>query len=483
MGTITGLRWPGRALSVVALACVLCVGALVSASPALAADPSGAETLAENPSAPIDYVWIIIAAALVFIMQGGFAMLTAGLCRAKNVVNLMMKNLMDFTIGSLAFFTVGFALMFGADKGGLFGTTGWFLAGESYDVGQYLLFLFQVMFAATAATIVAGAVAERLKVKAYFLYAIVICSIIYPIYGHWVWGGGWLSSLPYGMGHVDFAGSGVVHAVGGFMGLAGAIVLGPRIGKFDLKGKARAIPGHSMVLAALGVFILWFGWYGFNAGSTLSASELRTAVIAVNTTLAASAGAVSSLVTIYARTKKLDVGMALNGAIAGLVAITAPCAWVEGWAAVVIGLIAGVIVVVGVLFFDRIRVDDPVGAVSVHGLNGVWGLLAVGLFADGTYGNYTTEGPFVTGLFYGGGVEQLIAQAIGAVVVVAWAFGLGLILFKILDVILGGIRVSAQEEIAGLDIGEHGSSAYPNFTVVEDMPYLMASAVEKDGGN
>ena len=450
--------------------CLLTVG-LMTAGPAFAADPSGAETVAENPDVASDYIWIIMAAALVFIMQGGFAMLTAGLCRAKNVVNLMMKNLMDFTIGSLAFFMVGFALMFGADAGGLIGTSGWFLAGDSYDVGTYLLFLFQVMFAATAATIVAGAVAERLKVKAYFLYAIFVCSVVYPIYGHWVWGGGWLSSLPYGVGHVDFAGSGVVHAVGGFMGLAGAIVLGPRIGKFTKDGKARAIPGHSMVLAALGVFILWFGWYGFNAGSTLSALELRSAVIAVNTTLAASAGAVSALLVIYMLTKKLDVGMALNGAIAGLVGITAPCAWVEGWAAVVIGIIAGAIVVFGVLLFDRIGVDDPVGAVSVHGLNGIWGLLAVGLFADGTYGLYTTEGPMVTGLFYGGGAGQLAAQAIGVLVVIVWAFGLGMVLFKALDWALGGIRVSPQEEIEGLDIGEHGGRAYPNFSVVEDLPY------------
>lgn len=460
----------GRIARVMTLACLLCVVGLAAAGPALAADPSGAATLLEEPEAPIDYVWVIIASALVFVMQGGFAMLTAGLCRAKNVVNLMMKNLMDFTIGSLSFFIVGFALMFGADKGGLVGTTGWLLAGEGYDVGTYLLFLFQVMFAATAATIVAGAVAERLKVRAYFLYAVVVCAVIYPIYGHWVWGGGWLASLPYGVGHVDFAGSGVVHTVGGFMGLAGAIVLGPRIGKFDKHGKAVAIPGHSIVLAALGVFILWFGWYGFNAGSTLSAAELRTAVIAVNTTLAASAGAVSSLIAIYVVTKKLDVGMALNGAIAGLVGITAPCAWVEAWAAVVIGLVAGVIVVAGVLFIDRIGVDDPVGAVSVHGLNGIWGLLAVGLFADGTYGLATTEAPTVVGLFYGGGFGQLLAQGIGAIVAAGWAFGMGYLLFKGLDMLVG-IRVNPQEEVEGLDIGEHGGRAYPNFPVVEDIPY------------
>jgi len=469
VSSIARTHW--RLLMAAAMVTVALFWSLAMAVPALAADPAGADTLAESTGAPLDFVWIIVAAALVFIMQGGFAMLTAGLCRAKNVVNLMMKNLMDFAIGSLAFFAVGFALMFGADRSGLIGTTGWFLAGETYDVSQYLLFLFQVMFAATAATIVAGAVAERLKVRAYFLYSIAICALIYPVYGHWVWGGGWLSSLPYGLGHLDFAGSGVVHTVGGFMGLAGALILGPRIGKFDKAGRARAIPGHSMTLAALGVFILWFGWYGFNAGSTLSAMELRTSVIAVNTTLAASAGAVSSLVVIHALTKKLDVGMALNGAVAGLVGITAPCAWVEGWAAVVIGTVAGVIVVFGVLFFDRRGVDDPVGAVSVHGLNGVWGLLAVGLFADGTYGNYTSEGPLVTGLFYGGGIDQLVAQAIGAAVAVAWAFGLGLILFKVLDLALGGIRVPPQEEIEGLDIGEHGSSGYPNFPVVDDLPY------------
>ncbi len=462
-------RW--RTGIVLFAACLATITLLGQPTPTLAADPSGATTLLENPDAPVDFVWVIIASALVFIMQGGFAMLTAGLCRAKNVVNLMMKNLMDFAIGSIAYFAVGFALMFGASRAGLFGTTGWFLAGDQYDVGHYLLFLFQVMFAATAATIVAGAVAERLKVRAYFLYAIGICALIYPIYGHWVWGGGWLAGLPFGAGHVDFAGSGVVHAVGGFVGLAGAIVLGPRIGKFDRLGKARAIPGHSMTLAALGVFILWFGWYGFNAGSTLSALELRSAVIAVNTTLAASAGAIASLVAIHALTKKLDVGMALNGAIAGLVGITAPCAWVEGWAAVVIGTVAGVIVVIGVLLFDRIRVDDPVGAVSVHGLNGIWGLLSVGLFADGTYGLYTTEGPMVIGLLYGGGTGQLAAQAIGAGVVLVWSLGLGLVLFKLLDVILDGIRVPPQEEIEGLDLGEHGGKAYPNFTVIDELPY------------
>lgn len=449
----------------------ICLLLLVSSGTALAGDPTGEGTLEGDPGAPIDYVWVLVCAFLVFMMQAGFAMLEAGFCRAKNVVNLMMKNLMDFSIGSVVFMAVGFALMFGADKAGLYGSSGWFLAGDSYDVGAYLLFMFQVVFAATAATIVSGAVAERLKIKSYFIYSMLLCALIYPIYGHWVWGGGWLSELSLGMGHLDFAGSGVVHMIGGFVGLAGAVVLGPRIGKFAKDGKARAIPGHSLALAALGCFLLWFGWFGFNPGSTVSAHELRIAVIAVNTNLAAAAGAVAALITIWIKTKKPDVSMAINGAIAGLVAITAPCAWVEAWAALAIGLIAGVLVVASVYFFERIRVDDPVGAVSVHGICGVWGLLSLGLFADGTYGNYTTEAPFVTGLFYGGGWEQLGAQAIGAVVCAAWAFGLGFIVFKVMDKVLGGIRVSPQEEIEGLDISEHGARGYPNFHYVEDVTY------------
>jgi len=446
------------------------VASLLPANVALAADPTGAETLLAEPSSALDYVWILVAAFLVFIMQAGFAMLEAGFCRAKNAVNLMMKNLMDFSIGSIAYFAVGFALMFGASKSGLIGTTGWFLTGEDYDVGRYLLFMFEVVFAATAATIVSGAVAERLKIKAYFIYSILICSVIYPIYGHWVWGGGWLSSLPFGLGHLDFAGSGVVHMVGGLVGLAGAIVLGPRIGKFTKDGKARAIPGHSLTLAALGCFLLWFGWFGFNPGSTLSAYELRMSVIAVNTNMSAAVGACAALIVVWLKTKRLDLGMAMNGAIAGLVAITAPCAWVEGWAAAVIGLIAGIIVVFGVDLFDKLGIDDPVGAVSVHGLNGMWGLLSVGLFADGTYGNYTTALPHVTGLFYGGGWDQFIAQGIGALTCAVWAFGLGFIIFKVMDKLFG-IRVSPQEEIEGLDLGEHGARAYPNFPVIEDLPY------------
>ncbi|MBN2405330.1 MAG: ammonium transporter [Coriobacteriia bacterium] len=423
---------------------------------ALAADPSGVATLEADAGAPIDFIWMLVAAFLVYFMQAGFAMVEAGFCRAKNTTNLMMKNMMDFVMGSLAYFIVGFALMYGADKGGLIGTTGFLMGGDNYDVTVYRDFMFQVVFAATAATIVSGAVAERLKFNVYLIYSVVLSAVIYPIYGHWVWGGGWLSAL----GHLDFAGSGVVHAVGGFVGLAGAIVLGPRFGKYDKDGKPRAIPGHSIALAALGAFILWFGWFGFNPGSTLSGHDLRIAVIAVNTNMAAAAGAAVALLITYFKTKVWDVGMGINGALAGLVAITAPCAWVSGGASILIGMIAGVLVVVSVLLVENMGVDDPVGAFSVHGVNGIFGLIAVGLWADGTYNG-------VAGLFYGGGTELLVAQLTGAVTVMAWAFGLGFVLFKTLDLIMG-IRVSPEEELSGLDMVEHGGSAYPNFILVEE---------------
>ncbi len=437
------------------------VGALWAGA-ALAADPTGASTLKADPGAPVDYVWVLVCGFLVMFMQAGFACVEAGFCRSKNTTNLFTKNLLDFVAGSLAFWALGFAILMGKDWHGLIGTSGFFLAGDSYDVGTYLSFFWQMVFCATAATIVSGAVAERIKFSAYLLYSVAISAVIYPIYAHWVWGGGWLSRLPYGLGHLDFAGSGVVHAVGGLVGLAGAIVLGPRYGKFDREGKPRAIPGHNIALAALGVFILWFGWYGFNPGSTFSAHHLRISVIAVNTTLAASAASLTALLIILLKTGKWDLGMALNGVLAGLVAITAPCAWVESWAAVVIGIVAGIILVIGVYLLEALKIDDPVGAVPVHGFNGLWGLISVGLFADGTYGNYAITPPFVKGLFYGGGAGQLIAQLIGAAVLFAWAFGCGLILFKFLDLLIG-IRVSPREEIQGLDILEHGTPAYPEF--------------------
>jgi Amt family ammonium transporter len=280
----------------------------------------------------------------------------------------MAKNLMDFVMGSLVFFIVGYALMMGGDYHGLFGTEGFLLLGSYYDVGKYLQFFLLDVSCATSATIVAGAVAERLKFSSYLVYSTLVCAVIYPLFGHWMWGGGWLSQL----GALDFAGSGVVHAIGGFVGLAGALVLGPRFGKV-VDGKPRVIPGHSMTLAALGTFILWFGWFGFNPGSTFSAHELRIAIIAVNTNLAAAAGGLTAVLITFLKTRRWDLGMALNGVLAGLVAVTCSCAWIEGWAAVVIGLIGGALMYAGVNFFESKGVDDPVGAVNVRGINGIWG--------------------------------------------------------------------------------------------------------------
>ncbi len=424
---------------------------------ALAADPTGAGTTEQA----VNYVWILVSAFLVLFMQPGFAMLGAGFTRAKNAGNFMMKNLMDLVIGSLTFFMVGYAIMMGGDWYGLWGTKGWLMLGDYYDVDAYLSMFWLLVFCATAATIVAGAVAERLKFKAYLIYSVVVSAIIYPIYGHWVWGGGWLSQLPFGMGALDFAGSGAVHAIGGFVGLAGAIVLGPRFGRY-VNGKVRAIPGHSITLATLGTFILWFGWFGFNPGSTFDAHHLRIAIIAVNTNLAAAAGGLAALLITHWRTKKWDTGMLLNGILAGLVAVTAPAAWIEGWAAIVIGLIGGGLMYASVKFLEAKHVDDPVGAVSVHGVSGLWGLLSVGFFADGTYGNYSVTAPYVTGLFYGGGGGQLLAQVISILVVAAWAFGMGYLMFKLMDKWFG-IRVSPEEELQGLDIPEHGAPAYPDF--------------------
>ncbi len=432
---------------------------------AFAGDPTGAKTIKSDPGLAVDFVWVLLCGFLVMFMQPGFACVEAGFCRAKNATNLMMKNLLDFVMGTMAFWAIGYAILMGKDWHGLIGTSGFFLAGDGYDVQNYLSFFWQLVFCATAATIVSGAVAERIKFSAYLIYSIFICAFIYPVYAHWVWGGGWLSKLPFGLGHVDFAGSGVVHAVGGIVGLAGAIALGPRYGRFDKDGRPRPIPGHNIPLAALGVFILWFGWYGFNPGSTFSAHHLRISVIAVNTTLAAAAASLTAMLIVLAKTKKFDIGIALNGVLAGLVAITAPCAWVESWAAVVIGIIAGIILVVGVYLLEALKIDDPVGAVPVHGFNGLWGIISVGIFADGTYGVYSIKPPFVKGILYGGGAGQLIAQLIGAVVLFAWAFIAGYIMFKLIDAIVG-LRVSPEEELQGLDILEHGTPAYPEFHIL-----------------
>ncbi len=450
---------------------ILCVLLLFNAFPVNAGDPGGAETLSKNPGAPSDFVWVLISGFLVMFMQAGFAFLEAGFSRAKNVANVMMKNLMDFSVGSLAFFAVGFAIMMGSDWNGLMGTDGWFLAMQSYDVTTILIWFFMLVFAATAATICSGAIAERPKFSTYLIYSVVVTAIIYPIYGHWLWGGGWLGnsefmrSLGGGYGALDFAGSGVVHGIGGYVALAACILLGPRIGKYDENGRPRVIQGHSLAFAVIGVFILWFGWFGFNPGSTLSAHELRISIIAANTNLSASAGAVTSMFITWMRNGKPDVAMTVNGAVGGLVAITAPCAWVAPWSAVLIGVVAGFIAVYGYWWLEKRGVDDVVGAIPVHGFNGTWGIIALGLLADGTYGVYTTSSPLVTGLLYGN-LGFFIVQVVSAVVNFAWAFIMGFVLFYVLKKTVG-LRVSREEELLGLDITEHATISYPDFTYAE----------------
>ena len=332
-----------------------------------------------------NYLWTLNAAALVFFMQAGFAMEEAGFTRAKNAVNILMKNLMDFSMGSIVYWAIGFGLMFGASGTGWFGTSGFFLSDFTPDGDPWVLafWMFQVVFAATAATIVSGAMAERTKFTGYLLYSICVCGLIYPIFGSWAWGSlfngsGWLE----GLGFIDFAGSTVVHSVGGWAALAGAIVLGPRMGKYQADGSVRPIPGHNMPLGALGVFILWLGWFGFNPGSTTTADK-SIAMIFVNTNLAAATGAILAMITSWVKFGKPEVSMSLNGALAGLVAITAGCANVSPAGSVAIGAVAGILVVLSVLFFDKIKVDDPVGAVSVHGVCGAWGTLAAGIFNIG----------------------------------------------------------------------------------------------------
>ncbi len=421
---------------------------------------------ADSNALAIDTVWILFAAVLVFLMQAGFAMLETGLTRAKNAANILMKNLMDFSIGSLAFWAVGYAIMFGASKAGLFGLGDFFLAGTSAaNAGEadtasiFAGWLFQAVFAATAATIVSGSMAERTRFPAYMVYSVFVTALIYPVVGHWIWGGGWLSNL--GPGFADFAGSTVVHSTGGWLGLVGAMVLGPRIGKYVKNGAgltARAIPGHSLPLASLGVFILWFGWFGFNAGSTVAGTDLSIALIALNTNVAAAAGTVGALFTAWIWFRKPDPTFALNGAIAGLVSITAGCAFVAPAMAVLIGLLGGVLVVLSVEFLDKVcKIDDPIGAVSAHGVCGAWGTLAVGLFANEAIGG-------VSGLFFGGGLAQLGVQFVGVVAVFAWTMAAGFVLFTVIKAVMG-LRVSREDELRGLDIGEHGAEAYSGFQI------------------
>ncbi|MBN2775812.1 MAG: ammonium transporter [Prolixibacteraceae bacterium] len=398
----------------------------------------------------IDNMWLLVAAFLVMFMQPGFAMVEAGFTRAKNTANILMKNLMDFAVGSILFWIIGFTLMYGDSIGGLIGMPHLFFMSDGFgdNYSDYADLFFQTVFAATAATIVSGAMAERTEFKAYLIFSIVITVFIYPISGHWTWGGGWLSQL----GFHDFAGSSIVHSVGAWVGLAGAALIGPRIGKYKKDGKPNAIPGHNLALGALGVFILWFGWFGFNPGSQLAAAGTDNAVaighIAVTTNLAAAAGAITAMLVSWGRYKRPALSISLNGALAGLVAITAGCDAVSPVGAVIIGILAGFALPFAVEFFDKVlKIDDPVGAISVHGVSGALGTLAVGLFS-------TSEG-----LFYGGGAKLLGVQAIGVLTFFVWALGCGLILFTILKK-AKVLRVSKRIEEEGLDVYEHGESAY-----------------------
>ncbi len=410
----------------------------------------------------INTCWTLVGAFLVYFMQAGFALCEAGLTRAKNTGNILMKNMMDFCIGTPCYWIIGFGLMFGG-TGALIGGFDPFIQGDysflGLEVPLWVYAVFQTVFCATAATIVSGSMAERTNFKAYCCYSAAISLIVYPISGHWIWGGGWLAS----MGFHDFAGSAAVHNVGGVIAMLGAWMLGPRIGKYDKEGKVHAIPGHNLTAAALGVFILWFCWFGFNGGSSLSLATDETmeltGLVCFNTNLAAAVATCVTMIFTWLRYGKPDVSMTLNGALAGLVAITAGCDCVTPFGAFFIGAVAGILVVLSVEFFDNIaKIDDPVGAVSVHFANGVWGTIAVGLFSNGGDG-------VSKGLFYGGGIGQLGLQALGIIAVDAYVLIVMFVVFKLIDKFIG-LRVPAEVEIDGLDIHEHGlASAYAGFAI------------------
>lgn len=419
----------------------------------------------------IDTIWVLVTAKMVFFMNLGFAMVEAGFARVKNCVNILSKNFIVFAVSSLGFLLLGWGLMFG-DGNPFVGLKGLFFlsgadnspaTGAAYSgvyssiswtgVPLFAKFFFQLVFCGTAATIVSGAVAERIKYKSFIAFSFLMTMFIYPIVGHWVWGGGWLAQK----GMFDFAGSTVVHSVGGWAALAGVLLLGPRFGKYN-NGSINPIPGHNLSLATLGTFVLWFGWFGFNPGSTMSADPMAISHVAVTTNTAAAAAIMSSTILSWIILGKPDLGMTLNGALAGLVAITAPCAYVSVAVSIIIGAISGILVVLAVIAFDKLKIDDPVGALSVHLVNGVFGTLCVGLFAiDKITGTATGNG-----LFYGGGTKLLMAQVAAVVSVAAYTFIVSFIFWAAIKALMG-IRVSLQEEIEGLDIGEHGNSAYPEF--------------------
>jgi ammonium transporter, Amt family len=456
-----------------------------------------ADSVGQNRIA-INLMWTLLTGFLVMFMQAGFALVETGFTRAKNASHTMLMNFLVYVIGLTGFWIAGFALMYGAmpvaslggtagldatkevtlnlfgKPFGIFAVNGWFLAGDTYDVGVYAIFLFQMVFMDTAATIPTGSMAERWNLKTFFIYGFFMSMLLYPIFGNWAWGGGWLSQLGvnFGLGHgyVDFAGSGVVHAVGGLCAIAGAIVLGPRIGKYNADGSINAIPGHHIPMGLLGTFILAFGWFGFNPGSTLGVAGgglNRIGIVAVATMIASAGGALAAAAYMIFRTGKPDPTMIANGLLAGLVAITAPSGFVGATAGFIIGAIAGVLVCVSVEFWDRMKVDDPVGAISVHGVCGIWGVLSVGIFADGTayYGGAWNGVPgSVKGLFLGD-FGQFGAQVIGCITLVIWAFGVSFVFFKVLNSLIP-MRVSPEVELEGLDISETGVLAYPDFPIM-----------------
>ena len=441
--------------------------AATEAAPPAQTGPSLNEVVSINKVA-LDTIWVLVTAFLVFWMNAGFALVESGLCRAKNTVNILAKNFVVFAISSIAFYIIGWGIMFG-DGTSFFGTQGLFMltgtdnspaTGDAYKgvysamnwtgVPLYAKFFFQLVFAGTAATIVSGAVAERIKFISFIVFSFIIVGIIYPIGGHWIWGGGWLAKI----GMFDFAGSTVVHSIGGWAALAGVIVLGPRIGKYTKDGKVNPIPGHNMSTATLGALILWLGWFGFNPGSTMSADANAIARVALTTNMAAAAATLTATLTAWLMLGKPDLSMILNGTLAGLVAITAPCAFVSVPSSLIIGIIAGVLVVLAVIMFDKLKLDDPVGALSVHLINGVFGTFALGLFAEDRFMPGTTG----NGLFFGG-TKLFFAQIVGIVSVGAFIFIISLISWYVIKALFG-LRVSEEEETIGLDIGEHGVEAY-----------------------
>lgn len=418
------------------------------------------KTLSDH-AASMDMMWTLIASFLIFLMQAGFTLVEVGFTRAKNAGNVVMKNMIDFALGSFGFFLIGYGLMFGTSAAGLFGTGDFFLShitsAGKVDNWKFANLMFQVVFAATAATIVSGAMSERAKFIGYLFYSLLISTLIYPVVGHWIWGGGWLARK----GMIDFSGSTVVHSVGGWVSLAGVLVLGPRLGRHNRDGSVNVIPGHNIPLVALGVFILWFGWFGFNTGNTLSATNPSIALIAVNTILAGASGALCAMAVTWVLRGKPDVGMTLNGILSGLVSCTGGVAIISPFSAAAIGSAAGFILYFSLSAFERCRIDDPVGAISVHGVNGIWGTLAVGLFAQEQYVQ-NSLGFAVNGLLFGGGFDLLGVQALAVISVFLWAFPLSWLFFKVLDKTLG-LRVSPEEEVRGLDFGQHSMTSYPVF--------------------